>query len=267
MNDELEYEELDDKPQKFSSSVWKKIIKLVLKRKRHIIIMIISVIMLALLDVLTPLLNAEVIKVFFSENPDFSKKWLFIGLYVLGALLYMITIYLFLRQAGHVEVEVGYEIRKEAFEKLQELPFSYYDKTPSGWIMARLTSDSRKLSEIISWGMVDLFWSIFTMLGVLVMIYITNWRLALIITFITPIMFIVCVYFTKTILIAYRSVRKTNSKITGSFNESILGAKTTKTLCLEDSRYNEFKTLTHTMKNESLKAIFSLIVPLNKCGV
>ena len=224
MNDELEYEELDDKPQKLSSSVWKKIIKLVLKRKRHIIIMIISVIMLALLDVLTPLLNAEVIKVFFSENPDFSKKWLFIGLYVLGALLYMITIYLFLRQAGHVEVEVGYEIRKEAFEKLQELPFSYYDKTPSGWIMARLTSDSRKLSEIISWGMVDLFWSIFTMLGVLVMIYITNWRLALIITFITPIMFIVCVYFTKTILIAYRSVRKTNSKITGSFNESILGA-------------------------------------------
>ena len=135
--------------------------------------MIISVIMLAALDVLTPLLNAEVIKVFFSENPDFSKKWIYIGLYVLGALLYMVTIYLFLRQAGHVEVEVGYEIRKEAFEKLQELPFSYYDKTPSGWIMARLTSDSRKLSEIISWGMVDLFWAVFTMLGVLVMIYIT----------------------------------------------------------------------------------------------
>lgn len=264
MNDELEYEELDDKPSKLSSSVWKKIIKLVLKRKKHIIIMIISVIMLAALDVLTPLLNAEVIKVFFSENPDFSKKWIYIGLYVLGALLYMVTIYLFLRQAGHVEVEVGYEIRKEAFEKLQELPFSYYDKTPSGWIMARLTSDSRKLSEIISWGMVDLFWAVFTMLGVLVMIYITNWKLALIITFITPIMFIVCVFFTKTILKAYRSVRKTNSKITASFNESILGAKTTKTLCLEDSRYNEFKTLTHTMKKDSLKAIFrsSLFWPI-----
>ena len=77
MDEELEYEELDDKPQKLSSSVWKKIIKLVLKRKRHIIIMIISVIMLAALDVLTPLLNSEVIKVFFSENPDFSKKWFF----------------------------------------------------------------------------------------------------------------------------------------------------------------------------------------------
>jgi len=264
MDEELEYEELDDEPKKLSSSVWKKIIKLVLKRKKHIIVMLASIILLALLDVLTPLLNAEVIRVFFSENPEFSRKWFFIGLYVLGALLYMITIYLFLRNAGHVEVEVGYEIRKEAFEKLQELPFSYYDKTPSGWIMARLTSDSRKLSEIISWGMVDLFWSVFTMLGVLVMIYITNWKLALIITCITPIMFIVCVYFTKTILVAYRSVRKTNSKITGCFNESILGAKTTKTLCLEESRYNEFKVLTHSMKKDSLKAIFrsSLFWPI-----
>ena len=264
MNDELEYEELDDQPQKLTSSVWKKIIKLVLKRKSHIIIMIISIVLLALLDVITPLLNAEVIKVFFSEEPDFSKKWIFISLYILEAFLYMITVYGFLRKAGRVEVEVGYEIRKEAFEKLQELPFSYYDKTPSGWIMARLTSDSRKLSEIISWGIVDLFWSVFTMLGVLVMIYITNWKLALIITFITPIMFIICVYFTKTILKAYRSVRKINSKITGSFNESILGAKTTKTLCLEDSRYNEFTNLTHSMKKDSLKAIFrsSLFWPI-----
>lgn len=96
------------------------------------------------------------------------------------------------------------------------------------------------------------------------MIYITNWKLALIITFITPIMFIICVYFTKTILKAYRSVRKINSKITGSFNESILGAKTTKTLCLEDSRYNEFTNLTHSMKKDSLKAIFrsSLFWPI-----
>ena len=264
MDEELEYEELDDQPEKLNTSIWVKILKLVLKKKSSIILMIISVILLACLDVLTPYLNSQVIDVFFRDNPDFSKKWFYIGLYVFGAFMYMITIFTFIRQAGHVEVEVGYEVRKEAFDKLQELPFSYYDKTPSGWIMARLTSDSRKLSEIISWGIVDLFWSVFTMLGVLIMIYITNWKLALIITFITPIMFLVCVFFTKTILNAYRNVRKTNSKITGSFNESILGAKTTKALCLEESRYKEFSTLTSTMKKDSLKAILrsSLFWPI-----
>ena len=264
MAEELEYEELDDKPEKLKSSIWFKILKLVLKKKTSIIVMIISVIFLALLDVITPLLNSQVINVFFKENPDFTKKWLYIGLYILEALMYGIIIFTFIYEAGRVEVEVGYQVRKEAFEKLQELPFSYYDKTPSGWIMARLTSDSRKLSEIISWGLVDLFWAGFTMIGVLIMIYITNWKLALIITFITPIMFAICVFFTKTILNAYRNVRKTNSKITGSFNESILGAKTTKTLCLEESRYEEFSNLTSKMKKDSLKAIFrsSLFWPI-----
>ena len=150
MDEELEYEELDDQPEKLNTSIWVKILKLVLKKKSSIILMIISVILLACLDVLTPYLNSQVIDVFFRDNPDFSKKWLYIGLYVFGAFMYMITIFTFIRQAGHVEVEVGYEVRKEAFEKLQELPFSYYDKTPSGWIMARLTSDSRKLSEIFN---------------------------------------------------------------------------------------------------------------------
>ena len=121
MDEELEYEELEDTPQKLSSSVWKKIIKLVLKKKRHIIIMLVSIVCVALLDVLTPLLNAKVLEVFFGENPDFSMKWQYITLYVLLALGYFITVFLFLREAGRVEVSVGYEIRKEAFEKLQEL--------------------------------------------------------------------------------------------------------------------------------------------------
>ncbi len=63
--------------------------------------------------------------------------------------------------AGVVEARVGYEIRSEAFNNLQKLPFSYFDKTPAGWIMARLTSDSRRLADIISWGLVDMLWGSF----------------------------------------------------------------------------------------------------------
>ena len=83
--------------------------------------------------------------------------------------------------------------------------------------MARLTSDSRKLAEIISWGMVDFIWGIATMIGILIVLYIIFWPLAIIITILTPILFLVCLYFRKTILKAYRNVRKINSKITGSY--------------------------------------------------
>lgn len=267
------YEEQDYSSEKFSVDVWKKILSKVLKRKKNIIIMIISVIFLAGLDILTPLLNSKIIEVFFSENPQFDKTWIYISLYILIALSYAIVIYLFIYMAGVVEVEVADELRQEAFVKLQELPFSYYDKTAAGWIMARLTSDSRKLAEIISWGMVDLIWGIGTMIGILIVLYIIFWPLALIITILTPILFLVCLYFRKTILKAYRNVRKINSKITGAYNEGILGTKTTKTLVLENKKNSEFNELCTDMKKDSIKAVvrssifWPLVLVLGYVGV
>lgn len=267
------YEEHDYNSEKFSVGVWKKILSKVFKRKKNIIIMIISVILLSCLDILNPLLNSKIIEVFFSENPQFDKTWLYISLYVLCAVGYAVVIYMFINMAGIVEVEVAHELREEAFIKLQELPFSYYDKTAAGWIMARLTSDSRKLAEIISWGMVDFIWGIGTMVGILVVLYVIFWPLALIITFLTPILFLVCLYFRKTILKAYRNVRKTNSKITGSYNEGILGTKTTKTLVLEKTRSKEFDDLCITMKKDSINAIvkssifWPLVLVLGYVGV
>ena len=267
------YEEHDYNSEKFSVGVWKKILSKVFKRKKNIIIMIISVILLSCLDLLNPLLNSKIIEVFFSENPQFDKTWLYISLYVLCAVGYAVVIYMFINMAGIVEVEVAHELREEAFIKLQELPFSYYDKTAAGWIMARLTSDSRKLAEIISWGMVDFIWGIGTMVGILVVLYVIFWPLALIITFLTPILFLVCLYFRKTILKAYRNVRKTNSKITGSYNEGILGTKTTKTLVLEKTRSKEFDDLCITMKKDSINAIvkssifWPLVLVLGYVGV
>jgi len=267
------YEEQDYSSEKFSADVWKKILSKVLKRKKNIIIMIVSVIFLAGLDIFTPLLNSKIIEVFFSENPQFDKTWIYISIYILIALSYAIVIYLFIYMAGVVEVEVADELRQEAFVKLQELPFSYYDKTAAGWIMARLTSDSRKLAEIISWGMVDLIWGIGTMIGILIVLYIIFWPLALIITILTPILFLVCLYFRKTILKAYRNVRKINSKITGAYNEGILGTKTTKTLVLEDKKNSEFNELCTDMKKDSIKAVvrssifWPLVLVLGYVGV
>lgn len=272
MEDMEEYQE-ELQEEKFSAGVWKKILHKVFKRKKNIIIMIISVIILATLDIVTPIVNSKVIDVFFSENPQFEKTWLYIGIYILLALLYMGVIYTFINMAGIVEVEVADELRTEAFLKLQELPFSYYDKTAAGWIMARLTSDSRKLAEIISWGMVDFIWGIGTMTGILIVLYVIFWPLALIITILTPLLFLICMYFRKSILKAYRNVRKINSKITGAYNEGILGTKTTKTLVLEDTKAKEFKELCSDMKKNSIKAVirssifWPLILVLGYVGV
>lgn len=257
------FEEHDYTKEKFSFGIWKKIIKLVIKRKKHVVFLLVFVIGLAVLDIVYPLMNTYAIRNYFSDDPDFSTVPIFIVGYVGIAAGYLITVWGFIRTAGRVEVEIGYELRGEAFRKLQELPFSYYDRTPAGWIMARLTSDSRRLAGIISWGLVDLVWGSFTMVGILIVMYIINWRLALIITALLPILFVVSVYFRKKILNSYRKVRKINSKITASFNEGIMGNKTTKTLVIEDEQNKDFQDLCIDMKKSSIRAVLfsSLFFP------
>ena len=225
------------------------------KKKKDAVIIIIYMVILAGLDIFTPFLSAKAIDLFFGDNPQYDLMWPFIGCYCLIALLYFLIIFLFIKRAGKVEAEVSKEIRKEAYVHLQELSLSYYDRNASGWIMARLTSDSRKLAEIISWGIVDIAWGIATMTGILVILYIVYAPLALIVTFLTPVLLAVCLLFRRRILMAYRDVRNTNSQITGAFNEGILGSKTTKTLVLEDKKSSEFNELGKTMRSKSIKAV------------
>ena len=257
------FEEHDYTSEKFSFGIWKKIMKLVFKRKKYLFIMLFFVVGLALLDIVYPLANSYAIKTFFSDSPDFSKTNLFILSYVGISVGYLITVYGFIRTAGHLEIEVGYDLRDEAFKKLQLLPFSYYDRTRAGWIMARLTSDSRRLAGIISWGLVDMVWSCFTMLGILIVMYIVNWRLALIITALLPLLVVASIFFRKKILNSYRKVRKINSKITASFNEGIMGIKTTKTLVIEEDKNSNFEALCTDMRKNSIRAVLfsSLFFP------
>ncbi|MFA7435648.1 MAG: ABC transporter ATP-binding protein [Bacilli bacterium] len=267
------FEEHDYNNEKISLGVWKKIIKLVFKSRKHVILMMVFVFFLTVLDIIYPLLNKYALDHFFNDNPDFSTKYLFIGAYILVAVGFLITVWGFIKMAGVVEVEVGYELRDEAFKNLQVLPFSYYDKTPAGWIMARLTSDSRKLATIISWGLVDLLWGILSMIGIISVMFFINWRLGLIIVGLLPILLVVSIYFRRKILFAYRDVRKTNSKITASYNEGILGNKTTKTLTLETKKEIDFNKLAHEMRSSSIKAVvrsaifFPVILVISYFGV
>jgi len=252
-----QWEEKDYSDEKINIQTWKKILAIVLKNKRPLVLMILSVVLLTICDVLFPILNKFAVDNFFS-NGEYTYATPFIVAAVVLAILLGFSIWAFIYFAGQVEVKTSYELRRQAYKKLQELPFSYYDRTPMGWIMARMTSDSRRLAHIIAWGLVDFVWSGLIMLGILIVIYIVNWKLALIVTVLVPILIALAIYFRKKMLSAYRDVRKTNSKITASFNEGFMGAKTTKSLVLEEFNSHEFHDLTSSMRRNSIRAaIFS----------
>ncbi len=247
------YEEEEYHNSKFDIKIWFKIFSYIKPFKKHVIIGVSAAIVLAATDTAYPLINKYAIDEII-QTGSLEKLPFFIGLYIILMVTIGSMVYTFIMHAGQIQQKLSFSLRKDAFKKLQELPFSYYDKTPVGWIMARMTSDSRKLSDILSWGLIDLSWGMLMMVGITIAMFILNVKLALIALSVLPILIGLSIFFKKKILSAYRKIRKENSKITGAFNEGITGAKTTKTLVLEEENFNDFDYLTSNMKRHSIKA-------------
>ena len=160
----------------------------------------------------------------------------------------------FIYLAGVLGERVQYDLRKRMFNHLQELSFSYFSRTPVGWIMSRVTSDSERIAQLVTWGMVDVTWAVFNITTAMIFMLWINWQLALIVLAIIPILFWVAVQFKKRILVQFRVVRKINSKITGEYNQNITGVRVVKALGREDANLADFTGLTNEMYGASYRA-------------
>jgi len=246
------YEEYDYNKQ-FDPVTFRKVIAYLKPMRKNLAILAFLMILTAGMDIIYPLFNRWAIDEFIIPG-ETKGIWLFIAGFLGIFIIQGLNVFFFIIWAGKIEIGLCYRIRRDGFKKLQDLAFRYFDKTPVGWIMARMTSDTGRLSEIISWGLVDMVWGTVLLIGNIIIMLVINWRLALLTFTIVPFMAIATMYFHRLILKSYREVRKTNSKITGAVSEGISGAITTKTLVLEDKNLTDFQKLTRRMFNVSVQA-------------
>ena len=238
---------------KVDLSIWKRLLAYAYRNKRLLFSVMFMMVPLAVADVLFPLLTGYAIDNF--ARPMSSEGLVpFIIVYMLLVVFQSIFVALFVSRAGRLEMAMAYDIRKEGFKKLQELSMSFYDKTAVGYLLARMVSDIGRLSEMIAWAIVDVMWGIAFIVFSFGAMFIRNMKMAAIIMLIMPPLAVICGIFQKKILSWQRKVRRTNSRITGAFNEGILGAMTTKTLVREKKNIDEFSELTGTMRSYSIKA-------------
>lgn len=160
----------------------------------------------------------------------------------------------FIYLVGILGERVRYDLRQKMFNHLQDLSLSYFNRTPVGWIMSRLTSDSDRVAELVTWGILDSTWALMNILTAIIFMLIINWRLALIVAFTIPILIIIAGQFQKKIIREYRIVRKINAKITGSYNENITGVRVVKALGREEENHREFGRLTGEMYRAGYRA-------------
>ena len=175
---------------------------------------------------------------------------------IYGALIFVQAgaVFGFIYLAGILGERIQYDLRKRMFDHLQALSFAYYSRTPIGWLMSRVTSDSERVAQLVTWGILDITWAIMNITTSLIFMMVINWQLALIVMGVIPVLFLVALYFQRRILSQYRDVRRINSRITAAYNETITGVKVIKALNREEENLAEFDRLTGSMYRAGYRA-------------
>ena len=220
---------------------------------KQLLVMVIFGLISSGTDILLPLFQRYALDHFVVQK-TLDTIWVFTAAYFLTYCLAAVVNYISCTLATVIEVQVSRDLRQAAFSHLQKLSFSYFNQNSVGYIHARLMSDTSRIGTLVSWTLIDCIWRISYLVGsVAVMLYM-NTRLALMVLTIVPLLVVLFAIFQKKLIRVNREIREVNSQITANFNEGITGAKTVKSLGVEEKMEQRFQSDTHTMKTKSVKA-------------
>jgi ATP-binding cassette, subfamily B, bacterial len=179
--------------------------------------------------------------------------WQYALLLGIGILIRSIAIFFTFFFTNYIEMSIYVKMRQDAFKRVQELSFSYYDKTSSGWLIARLQSDTSKISDMISWGLIIILWLSFELILTIITMFTVSWQMALILLATTPIIAIIAPYFEIAILKLSRIARNAYSGYVAWLAETIAGVKTIKTLAIENNVNKDADDIVTDIKNKNFK--------------
>jgi ATP-binding cassette subfamily B protein len=253
MSDEIIELEEEEYTSPLTMPVFKRIVSLLKPHWRWVIGFLLTIALVSAQDSFFTYINKLIIDQGIVKR-DLNAVWrlatLYGGLQIVQAGLVFTFIYL----AGVLGERVQYDLRKMLFNHLQELSLSYYAQNAVGRLIARVTSDTGRVSDLVTWGMVDVTWAFMNIVSSTFFMMLINWKLGLIVLAAIPILVFIAVQFRKKILVEFRASRRANSKITGAYNENIAGVRVVKALSREDENLGEFEVLTSNMYRASYRA-------------
>ena len=219
----------------------------------QILMMVVLAIVSSCIDITIPQFQRYALDTFVGEG-SMAAILPFVLSYIAMILLAAAVNYISCSQATIVEMKVNRELRQVGFRHLQTLSFSYFNQNSVGYIHARLMSDTGRIGGLVSWWLIDCTWRISYLLGAVFVMLRMNAKLALMVLTTVPLLILLFAIFQKRLEKVNHEVREINSKITGNFNEGIMGAKTIKSLAIEDKMEQRFTEQTGNMRNRAIRA-------------
>ena len=221
--------------------------------KRSLVIMILGSLMGSGVDIGVPIFQRYALNHFVGGG-TLDTLPIFIVLYFLVIVAAALLNYAAAYQGMFIEVGIDKDLRNAAFSHLQTLSFSYFNQNSVGWIHSRVMSDTSRIGALVSWTLLDSIWQLSYLIGAIVVMLVINTRLALLVLAVLPLTVLFFSLFQSKLTRVNREIREQNSVITGNFNEGITGARTIKSLVIEEKIGRAFTDDTETMRRKTVRA-------------
>lgn len=217
MSDELIEIEEEEYTSQLTAPVFKRIVGLLRPHWKWVLGFFITIALTSTTDAYFTYLNKDIVDqgIILGDTAALRRiAWIYGSIIIFQA----VTVFSFVYLAGVLGERVQYDLRKMLFDHLQELSLSYYAQNAVGRLIARVTSDTGRVADLLTWGVVDTTWADMNIITSVIFMALINWKLALIVFTVIPVMIYIAVQFRKKIHVEYITARRTNSKITGAYN-------------------------------------------------
>lgn len=236
------------------NKVFRRMLKSIMVYKKLFIIGLILVFVGAFIDLVPPRLQSWAIdNLIIKKNKDLVGY--FILIYFSFSVASGVFVYAWIRVMGALEIKFSRNLRNQIFNKVQELHLQYFNENNDGWIIARMTSDVSKLSEVMSWQITDCIYFIIIIIFSIISIAMYSLKSGVVVVIIYPLLILILFIIKNLVLKQFRKVRNQNSIITSKFNEFISGVLTIKTMAIEEENYQEFYVESQKLKKYSKRQI------------
>lgn len=244
--------------------LWRQLYGYIASYRSDIVILVISAVVTGILEPLYALITKWLLDDVSANGAGASILAWGAG-YLAMSVVLALSVAVFILYTNKLRVNASHDLRIDAFANLQRQSYAFFDRRPVGWLVARMTSDCERLTNILAWALLDCIWCLTMMLATGVALFWLSWKVTLVMMLVMPAIFWVSAKFRRTILSTARQVRAANSRITGSFNESIMGVETSKSFVQEKRNSDSFQGHTRTMyqasvRNLTLSAIYVPII-------
>ncbi|MEW6241584.1 MAG: ABC transporter ATP-binding protein [Chloroflexota bacterium] len=253
MSDEhIELEE-EEYTSQLTAPVFKRIVALMAPHWKWVLGFLVTILFTSVLDAYFTYLNKQIVDTGIAVG-DRAVIMRLAAWYASFIILQAGLVFSFIFLAGVLGERIQYDLRRLLFNHLQDLSLSFYSQNAVGRLMARVTSDTGRVADLLTWGLLDTTWAVMNILTSTTFMMIINWKLGLIVLTIIPVLIAIAIQFRKKILVEFRASRRANSKITGAYNENIQGVRVVKALGREAENLKEFQVLTGAMYRASYRA-------------